>query len=83
MDTKKLELQLDTWRRDLIDLSRRNSLLNLSGRAASLSLVEPGFEQMLLMSLASVSTFVRLQLWRNTHTPNNEAGGRSNRKPNL
>jgi hypothetical protein len=49
VDTKKLELQLDTWRRDLIDLSRRNSLLNLSGRAASLSLVEPGFEQMLLM----------------------------------
>jgi len=33
--------QLEVWRRDLIDFSRRNRLLNLNSRATSLQLVEP------------------------------------------
>jgi very-short-patch-repair endonuclease len=36
--------QLDAWRRDLIDFSRRNRLLNMSGRGTVIELIEPSSE---------------------------------------
>lgn len=47
MDSKKLVEQLEVWRRELIDFSRRNRLLNLSGRAVSVPLIEPPAETIL------------------------------------
>ena len=47
MDQVRLLQQIDVWRRDLIDLTRRNSLLNLSNRATSVVLSEPAPEEIL------------------------------------
>ena len=44
MDLERLRIQIDVWRRELIDFSRRNRLLNLTTRTTSVDLVEPSPE---------------------------------------
>lgn len=44
----RLRGQLQKWRDELVDLSRRNRLVNLAGsRASSLEITEPGYESVL------------------------------------
>jgi very-short-patch-repair endonuclease len=40
-----LTQQMVAWRRELIDFSRRNRLLNLSSRATSVTLLEPSYDE--------------------------------------
>ena len=57
MTSDKILRQIDAWRRDLIDFSRRNSLLHASSRGASVVLVQPDQAKI-------VTTLIEGRAWR-------------------
>ena len=48
-EQRKFAEQVETWRRDLVDLSRRNRLINmpLQGRGAVIQVLEPALPDVL------------------------------------
>ena len=58
----KIAQQIEVWKRDLIDLTRRNALLNTSSRAVGFTIEEPGATQFLSQLFKEKSPSIQLPL---------------------